>query len=372
MPVPSKDSMLLLQKMLSTPSPSGFEARIQAVIREHMTAFADEVHRDVHGNQWFVINPQGSIRLMLVGHVDEIGLMVRYVDDQGFLWVTRIGGPDPLQLWGQRVHVHTKSGAVLGVIGKKPIHNTPPDERTKGAKLEDLFVDIGAKDKAESLKRVRIGDPITLTAGFERMPNDLAIARAMDDRIGAFVVLEALKKVHNYTKKKKAHALDCALYVVCSVQEEVGLRGATTAAYAIDPHVGIAVDVGFSTDYPAENKKMIGDLKLGGGPILHRGANINPPLSDMMESLADRHNIPYQISGDGGIMGTDAGPVQVTRRGVAAALLSIPNRYMHSPVEMISLEDVEHSSELLSQVAIHLKAGQSFIPEAPAFREEDE
>jgi len=372
MPLPSKDSMQLLQNMLATPSPSGFEARIQAVIREHVSEYADEVHRDVHGNQWFVVNPKGSGRLMLSGHVDEIGLMVRYVDDQGFIWVTRIGGPDPVQHWGHRVNIHTKNGPVLGVIGKKPIHNTAPEDRHKGAKLEDLYIDIGAKDKAEALKRVRIGDPITMTVGFERMPNDLAIARAMDDRIGAFVVLEALKKVSTYVRKKKSHALDCAFYAVCSVQEEVGLRGATTAAYSIDPHVGIAVDVGFATDYPSENKKTIGDYKLGAGPILHRGANINPPLSEMMESLCDKHNIPYQISGDGGIMGTDAGAIQINKRGVAAALVSIPNRYMHSPIEMISLQDVENSSELLAQVAINLKANQSFIPEAPKNNKEEE
>ncbi|HYG75265.1 MAG TPA: M42 family metallopeptidase [Planctomycetota bacterium] len=371
MPLPSKDSMALLEKMLATPSPSGFEARLQAVIRDHCSQYADEVQRDVHGNQWFVVNPKGKVRLMLSGHVDEIGLMVRYVDAEGFLWVTRIGGPDPLQHWGQRVHVHTKNGPVLGVIGRKPIHNTPPEERTKGAKLEDLYVDIGAKDKEEALKRVRLGDPITMAVGFERMPNDLAIARAMDDRIGAFVVLEAMRKFSLYTRKKKGAGLDCALYAVCSVQEEVGLRGAQTSAYAIDPHVGIAVDVGFATDYPSENKKILGEFKLGEGPILHRGANINPPLAEMMEGLADKHNIPYQISGDGGIMGTDAGAIQVNKRGVAAALVSIPNRYMHSPVEMISLKDVENSSELLAQVAIHLKAEQSFIPEAKMLKDEE-
>lgn len=372
MPLPSKESLAFLESLLATPSPSGFEARIQAVIREHMSQYADEVHRDVHGNQWFVVNPKGSVRLMLCGHVDEIGLMVRYIDDNGFIWVTRIGGPDPLQHWGQRVNVHTKNGPIRGVIGRKPIHNTPPEERAKGAKLEDLFIDIGAKDKDEALKRVRIGDPITMAVGFERMPNDLAIARAMDDRIGAFVVLEALKKVHAYTKKKKSHPLDCALYAVCSVQEEVGLRGAQTAAYTIDPHVGIAVDVGFATDYPPENKKIVGDFKLGEGPILHRGANINMPLAEMMEGLCDKHNIPYQLSGDGGIMGTDAGAIQATRGGVAAALISIPNRYMHSPVEMISLKDAENSAELLAQVAIHLKAGQSFIPEAKVIKNGEE
>jgi len=365
MPLPSKESMVLLQDMLATPSPSGFEARIQAVIREHMAPLADEVQRDVHGNQWFVINPGGSVRLMLSGHVDEIGLMARYVDDQGFIWVTRIGGPDPVQHWGHRVQIHTKNGPVFGVIGKRPIHTTPPEDRAKGAKLEDLFVDIGSKDKNETLKKVRIGDPITMAVGFERMPNNLAIARAMDDRIGAFVVLEAFKKVHNHIKKKKSKPMDCALYAVCSVQEEIGLRGATTSAYAIDPHVGIAVDVGFATDYPSENKKQLGEFKLGGGPILHRGANINPPLAEMMETLAGKKKIPYQLCGDGGVTGTDAGAIQVSRRGVAAALVSIPNRYMHSPIEMIHLADVENSAELLAQVAINLKAGQSFIPEAP-------
>ena len=366
MPLPSNESLAFLQDMLSTPSPSGFEAKIQNVIRKHYEQFADEVHRDVHGNQWFAINPKGAVRVMLCGHVDEIGLMVKYIDDQGFIWVTKIGGPDPLQHWGQRVHVHTRKGPVFGVIGKKPIHNTLPEDRAKGAKLEDLFIDIGAKDKAEALKMVRAGDPVTFICGYERMPNDLAIARAMDDRIGAFVCLEALRKVHAYRAQNPDAAMDCAFFAVCSVQEEVGLRGAQTAAYAINPHVGIAVDVGFATDYPCENKKTIGDFKLGAGPILHRGANINLPLADIMEAAADAHNIPYQLSGDGGIMGTDAGAIQVTRNGCAAALLSVPNRYMHSPIEMVSLQDVENSAELLAQVALKLKAGQSFIPE-PVF-----
>jgi endoglucanase len=268
-----------------------------------------------------------------------------------------------VQQWGHRVHIHTKNGPLLGVIGKKPIHNTAPEDRTKGPKLEDIYVDIGSKDKAETLKKVRIGDPITMIVGFERMPNDLAIARAMDDRIGAFVVLEAAKKFKTTLTKKKRKS-DCALYAVCSVQEEVGLRGAHTAAYTINPHVGIAVDVGFSTDYPGENKKSVGDFKLGLGPILHRGANINPPLATIMENVAEKRDIPYQLSGDGGVTGTDAGAIQISRGGVAAALVSIPNRYMHSPIEMVSLQDVENSAELLHQTALALTKGQSFIPEA--------
>jgi len=364
MPLPTKESLELLEAMLTTPSPSGFEARVQAVVRERVAQYADEVRRDVHGNQWFVLNPKGGLRLMLAGHIDEVGLMVRYVDDQGFIWVTRIGGPDPLQHWGQRVHVHTKKGPVLGVIGRRPVHTTPPEDRTKGAKLEDLFVDIGAKDKKDALKRVRIGDPITMVDGVDRMANNLLVARAMDDRIGAFVVVETLRKLRALTGKRKARRLGCAVFAVCSVQEEIGLRGAITSAYTIEPHVGIAVDVGFATDYPPENKKQVGEFKLGEGPILHRGANINPVLADLMESVADKHDIPYQLSGDGGATGTDANAMQVSRRGVATALVSIPNRYMHSPIEVVSLHDVENASELLVEVALRLKPGQSFIPEA--------
>lgn len=363
MPLPSNESMAFLESILSTPSPSGFEARVQNVIRSHMEPFADVVNRDVHGNQWFVLNPAAPLRVMLSGHVDEIGLMVRYIDDQGFIWVTRIGGPDAVQLWGTRVHVHAKKGPVLGLIGKRPIHNTPPEDRNKGAKLEDIFVDIGAKDKADALKRVAIGDPITPADGFQRLTEKLAVARGMDDRIGAFVIMEAFKKVALEQRKPKGRKCPVAVYAVGSVQEEVGLRGATTSAFAIEPHVGIAVDVGFATDYPGENKKVVGDLKLGGGPILHRGPNINQPLAALMESTAKKNKIAIQISGDGGIMGTDAGAMQISKRGVAAALVSIPNRYMHSPIEVVSLEDVEASANLLAKVLLALKPDQSFVPQ---------
>ncbi|MCW8132961.1 MAG: M42 family metallopeptidase [Planctomycetota bacterium] len=360
MKLPSPESMQFLEAMLSTPSPSGFEARIQGVVREHMEPFAESSHRDVHGNQWFALNPGAPLRVMLSGHVDEIAMMLRYVDDQGFLWVARLGGVDPLMLWGRRVWVHTKNGPVFGVIGKRPIHNTPPEERTKGPKIEDIFIDIGAKDKKDALKRVRVGDPVTLVEGFQMVTKDLAVARAMDDRIGAFVVMEAFKKVAAAVKKKRK--LEVGLFAVASVQEEVGLRGAQTAAYAIDPLVGIAVDVGFATDYPTENKKNIGDFKLGAGPILHRGPNINNPLAEMMETLAGKKKIPYQLMGDGAITGTDAGSIQVSRAGVATALIGIPNRYMHSPVEMISLADVEHSAELIAETVLAIKKDQSFVP----------
>lgn len=360
MKLPSQESLAFLEAMLSTPSPSGFEARIQQVVRDHMEPYAHASHRDVHGNQWFVLNPDAPLRVMLSGHVDEIAMMVRYIDEQGFVWVTRLGGIDPLMLWGRRVHIHGRGGPVFGVIGKRPIHNTPPEERTKGPKIEDIFIDIGAKDKKDALKRIRVGDPVTLTEGYAQVTKDLAVARAMDDRIGAFVVMEAFKKAAQGLQKKRK--LNVGLYAVASVQEEVGLRGAQTAAYAIDPLVGIAVDVGFATDYPTESKKNIGEFKLGGGPILHRGPNINNPLAELMERVSDKKKIPYQLMGDGAITGTDAGSIQVSRAGVATALVGIPNRYMHSPVEMISLSDAEYSAELLAETAFAIDAKMTFIP----------
>jgi len=360
MKLPAQDSLTFLEAMLSTPSPSGLEAAIQNVVRAHMLPYAESSQRDVHGNQWFVLNSGAPFRVMLCGHVDEIALMVRYIDDQGFLWVTRIGGTDPLMLWGRRVLVHTKAGPVFGVIGKRPIHNTPAEERTKGPKIEDIFIDIGAKGRKAALKRVRVGDPATLAEGFQMVTKDLAIARAMDNRIGAFVVMEAFKKVAQAVQKKRK--LQVALYAVASVQEEVGLRGAQTAAYCIDPHVGIAVDVGFATDYPTENKKQLGDFKLGAGPILHRGPNINNPLAEFMETVSQKKKIPYQLMGDGGITGTDAGSIQVSRAGVATALVGVPNRYMHSPVEMVSLTDVEHCAELIAETVLTMQADPSFVP----------
>lgn len=356
------ESLAFLERLLNTPSPSGFETQAQNLIREYMAPLAEKQNRDVHGNQWFVLNSSAPLRVMLAGHVDEIGLMVRYIDEQGFLWVTAIGGPDPLQLWGRRVIVHTRQGPVHGVIGKRPPHHTPPEERAKGAKLEDLFVDIGAKDREAAKKRVRSGDPILLAEGFLRMDEDLIVARGLDDRLGAFVVMEAFRKVRRALDQSR-RALACALYAVGSVQEEVGLRGAKTSAFAIDPHVGIAVDVGFATDYPTENKKLAGDFYLGGGPILHRGPNINPVLAELMEQLAGKKRIPYQLNGAGGITGTDAGSIQVNARGVATALLSIPNRYMHSPVEMASLRDVEHCAQLLAETIFALKPELSFVPQ---------
>lgn len=350
-----KESLAFLKKLLSTPSPSGFESKIQKVCRDYVADFVDEVYKDVHGNQYAVRNPKGDLRVMLAGHVDEIALIVHHVDDFGFLSFQAIGGVDPSVLDGQRVHVHTGNGTVTGVIGRRAIHLRDPKEKGQPMEMHQMWIDIGAKDKKDALKHVSIGDPATIDAGYVELINDRVVARALDDRIGAFVVLEAMRLIANRT-------IDCAVYCVTTVQEEIGLRGATTSTYGCEPHVGIAVDVAHATDHPDVEVKRHGYFQLDKGPILHRGANINPKVARQLVDTAKKNRIPYQMKAVPRGTGTDANAMQLSRGGVATGLIGVPNRYMHSPVEMVSLRDVAHCSALLAEWICTLKAGISFIP----------
>jgi len=244
---------------------------------------------------------------------------------------------------------------VPGVVGRKAIHLTDPEERGKAAKIHQLWVDIGARDKKDALKAIRIGDPVTFDAGFTRLRNDLAVARAFDDRMGAFAVAETLRKLQG--KKLKV-----AVYGVSTVQEEIGLRGARTSAYGIDPHVGIAVEVGHATDTPSVDKNQVGDLACNGGPIIARGANINPVLFELLEKAAKRAKMDVQFEGCPGATGTDANAMQVTRAGVAAGLVAVPCRYMHSPGEVISLKDLDDVSTLLATLIAGMTGKEDFTP----------
>ena len=350
-----KESLTFLKKLLATPSPSGFESEIQAVCKEYIKNSVDEVYKDVHGNQYVVRNPKGKLRVMLAGHVDEIALLVNYIDDKGFMTFVPVGGVDASVLDGQRVIVHAEKGPVQGVIGRRAIHLTDPEDRGKPLKMHEMWVDIGAKDRNEAESVVAVGDPITIDAGFTEVLNDCVVARALDDRVGAFVVLEATRLL----EKKDIH---CALYCVTTVQEEIGLRGATTSAYGCEPHAGIAVDVGHATDHPDCDNKRWGAFSLGKGPILHRGANINPVVEDTLEQAAKKAKIPYQMKAEPRGTGTDANAMQLSRGGVATGLIGIPNRYMHSPVEMVSLTDVEHAAKLIAEWVASLESKTSFIP----------
>ena len=350
-----KPSLDFLKQLVNTPSPSGFESQIQQVCADYAKPYADEIYKDVHGNQYHVLNKEADIRIMIAGHVDEIGLMVNTIDKDGFLGFVPIGGVDGAVLGGQRVFVHGEKGPVPGVIGRKAIHLTPQEERNKPLEMHQMWVDIGAKDKKDAERLVAIADPITIDAGFLALRDDKAVARAFDDRIGAFVCLEAMRLL---AKRK----LDVALYCVTTVQEEIGLRGATTSAYGCQPHAGLAVDVAWATDHPNGDGRRYGETAIGQGPIVSRGPNINPVVYRGLATAAKKHKIPIQSHAAPRGTGTDANAMQLSRGGVATAVVGIPNRYMHTPVELISLRDTEAASQLIAEWVASLKKNVSFIP----------
>lgn len=342
-----------LKRLLQTPSPSGFERPVQDVVRAYVGDFADEVTTDVHGNVIACKNPGANVRVMLAGHCDQIGLLVSQIDDNGFLYTQTIGGWDPQQLIGQRMTVWTKDGNIPAVIARKPIHLLSPEERKQVVKTEELWLDIGANDKDESRELVRIGDPVTLELGYQDLRNKLANAPGMDNKTGLWVVIEALRR---------AGQLNVALYAVSTVQEEIGLRGATTSAFGIEPHVGIAVDVTHATDCPTIDRRQQGEIGLGKGPVIYRGPNMNLAVTERLIDVCDQKEIPYQLAAIGRATPNDTNTIQISRSGVATGLVSIPNRYMHSAVETISLDDLDRSADLLAEFAAGLSGNEDFTP----------
>ncbi|HJV36981.1 M42 family metallopeptidase [Geomonas sp.] len=351
-------SFEFLKQLLTAPSPSGYEQPAQRVFRSYISSFA-QVGTDVMGNVFGFIEGAGDNRprVMLVGHSDEIGLQIRYVDDDGFLYFSAIGGVDPHITPGARVHVHTAKGTLNGVIGKRPIHLIEPKERDNVIKLEKQFIDIGASNKKEALELVRVGDPITFAVGLERLVGDRVTSRGLDDKAGSFVVAEVLRLVSELPAQ-----LPVDLYGVSSVQEEVGLRGGTTSAYSVNPDVGICVEVDFATDQPDVEKKHNGEVSLGKGPILPRGANINPALFDLLSDTATQQGIAVQYTGIARATGTDANVMQISRNGVATALVKLPLRYMHTPVETLSLSDLEAAAKLIVATLARITDKDAFIP----------
>ena len=351
------ESLTFLRTLMSTISPSGYESDAVRVFRQEAERFAADVRTDVHGNTDVVINPGGSPRVMLAGHYDEIGFIVTLIDSRGYLWVSPIGGWDSQIPQGQRVAIRTARGVVKGVVGKVPIHLQKPEDRKQVTPLTDLWVDIGARDKADAEKRVEVGDPMVIDQTLEELPHGRWSGRAFDNRAGAFVVLEAARRLAALAPAAEIHA-------VGTVQEEIGSRGARTASFGIDPEVGIAVDVTHATDHPMMDsaEKHEGRVVLGGGPVLARGANINPVLFAHLRETARRRKIPVQIVADGRATPTDADPIQVSRAGVAAALVSVPLRYMHTPCEIISMGDLDGAAKLIAHAVAAMKPGQRWIP----------
>jgi len=348
-----------LIRLLETPSPSGYEWPVQDLVRGYLAGCAETVATDSHGNVIGAANPAATPRVMLAGHCDQIGLIVQYVDGDGFISVQPIGGWDPIQLVGSRVTVWTSSGPVPGVIARKPIHLLTDEERKVVPKIKDLWIDIGAADKADAEGVVRVGDPVTLELRFQPLRRGLAAATAMDDKVGVWVVLEAFRRA------VAAGPLPCALFVCSTVQEEIGLRGAQTAAFGVDPQVAIAVDVCHATDCPSIDRKAEGDVALGKGPVVFRGPNMNPHVVDQLLAGARARSLPVQLAASGRATPTDANVLQTTRAGVATALVSVPNRYMHSAVETVSLDDLDNAAELLATFIRGLDPRFDWAPRRP-------
>jgi putative aminopeptidase FrvX len=346
-----------LKRFMTTMCPTGYEEEAARVWREEADPFADRTWTDVSGNAIAVLNEDAPFRVMIAGHLDEIGLLVTYVDDHGYLSFTGLGGWDMAIVPGQRVRIRTAKGSLLGVIGRKPIHLMKEEDRKTLPRFEDLWIDIGAKNKAAALKLVSLGDPAVLDYGIEELRDGIIVGRGIDDRIGAFVALEALRLL----KEKKTKL---GVYAVATVQEEIGCRGAHTSGFGIDPQVGIAIDVGFCTDYPGmdEAKKKWGEVTMRGGPILTRGPNANAPLLRRFIDTAEKNQIPYQVEPCPRGTGTDGNAIQLVRGGVPTAIVSIPNRYMHSPCELVHLDDVENAAKLIALTVAGMTAKTSFIP----------
>ncbi len=350
------ESYDFLKSIEETPSVSGYEQPVARIIRKRMGKFADDIVTDVHGNLIVSIKGKTGPRVMLAGHMDQIGFLVNHINDNGFIHVTPVGGIDNAVLPGSILTVHTKTGPIHGVMGRKAVHLMKPEERNGGKiDLADLAVDIGAKDKKEAQEKVQIGDPITFKLGVTKLMNDRIVSPALDNKVGAFVIMEALRLLSE-------SKCDCSVYAVATVQEEFGLRGARTACYGIDPQVGIAVDVTHASDYAGVDKRVAGDIKVGGGPVIDIGANINPLMSDLFIDVAKKKKIEHQLAAAPGATGTDANAIQISRAGVAAGLISIPNRYMHTQVEMCALPDLENAAILIAETIKRIGKKTSFIP----------
>ncbi|MCE1226174.1 MAG: M42 family metallopeptidase [Geobacteraceae bacterium] len=354
-----KESLAFLEKLLAAPSPSGYEQPAQRLFRDYVTPYC-QVSSDVLGNVYGFIPGQGKDRpkVMLVGHSDEIGLQVKYIDDKGFLYFAAIGGVDAHLTPGKVVHIHTADGTLSGVVGKRPIHLMDAKDRETVVKLEAQYIDIGAKDKKEAQKLVRVGDCITFASEFTRLQGDRVASRGFDDKAGSFVVAEVLRLVA--AEKKK---LPVDLYGVSSVQEEIGLRGGTTSCYTVNPDIGICVEVDFATDQPDVERKHNGEVALGKGPILTRGANINHALFELLYATSQKDKIAVQLTANPRATGTDANVMQISRGGVATALVKLPLRYMHTPVEVVSLGDLEQSAKLIVATLKRITDRGAFVPQ---------
>lgn len=350
--MPNYQVPAFLADLLHARSPSGYEGEAQAVFDQYVKPAADTYSPDALGNRIATLNPSGDPVLMLAGHMDELGLIVTYINKEGFLYFDTIGGHDLSVISGRRVLLQTANGIVKGVTGKRAIHLMDDEDRKKVPKKHEIWIDIGARSKAEALERVAIGDAATYDHELEMIHGSIGTARAFDNKVGAYIVGETLIRL-----APEKSGLAAKVVSVATSQEEIGVRGATISAYSVNPHIAVAVDVGHATDHPDCDNRKYGETKLSGGPILCRGANINPKVFDRLLRAAKTLKIPYQLEADPRPTGTDARAIQMGRGGVATGLISVPLRYMHTPSELVDLQDVEHCVQLLVEFAKGLEKG---------------
>jgi endoglucanase len=348
-------SLNFLKTLVNTPSPTGHETRGQRVWLDYAKKFADETFSDAYGNCVAVLNKGGGPRIMLAAHADEIAMAVNYIDAEGFIYVRRMGGIDAAITKAQRIVIHTKNGPVKGVVGNVAPHLTKQEGDSKPPKIHDLFIDIGVSSRKEAETLVRIGDPITLVDEFDILRDDLAVARAFDNRIGTFAVAETLRLL-----KTSGAKLNCEVCAVSNVQEEVGLFGARQIAYSLHPDAALVVDVTHATDYPTVSKAQHGDIQVGKGPALTHGGCNHPEVVKRLEEVAAKKKIPLQHEAMSATSGTDTDVIFWTRGGIASALISLPNRYMHSPVEVVSLKDLELIPQLMAAFVLSVKKNEKF------------
>jgi endoglucanase len=353
-------SYAFLKQLLDTPGPSGFETAPARVWRAEAEGFAERVDVDVAGNSTAVLRAGGAPRVLLAGHIDEIGVMVTHIDDDGFLFIDGIGGWDPQVLVGQRIRFLTRAGDVRGVVGRKPIHLIRADEKEKAVKLEDLWVDVGASSRSDVAARgIRVGDPGVVDAALVDLGGGMIASRSVDNRIGAFIVLEVIRRL-----AADAAPLAAEVTAAATSQEEIGYSGggARVVSSRLLPQVAVVVDVTFSTDAPGNDKKHVGDHKIGNGPVLARGSAIHPLVFERLAEVAEREGIPYSIQGSPRFTSTDADAIYLSGHGVATGVVSVPNRYMHSPNEIVSLGDLDATVALIAAFCRSLTAADDFIP----------
>ncbi|MFA7057825.1 MAG: M20/M25/M40 family metallo-hydrolase [Candidatus Cloacimonadales bacterium] len=329
------------KNMVAAQGPSGFEYAGQKAYYDFVKEYAQTVESDINGNVVATTKGRSNFSVMIAGHGDEIGFMVNHIDSDGYIYVKVLGGLDVTLLPGLRISLVHEGEVVRAIFGKKAAHMVKKDEKAPD-KIEELWLDIGAKNQKEAEKRVSIGDFGTFTPGYEELTDDIVVSKAADNKTGVFVA----GLVQYYLSKEKEPIL-ATVHSVSTVCEESNGKGAYTIAEVLKPTIGIAVDVTFASDHPGVDKRVFGDVKIGGGPVIAMGSALNPKVWKMLIETAKEKKIPYQVSVDTNRTGTDADSFFKLNGGIATAVVSIPNRYMHSPNEVVSLSDLENTAKLL-------------------------